>query len=321
MEHNQAIYLRRLEIGKSAQQSLAVATAITTSIFLMELVGGFLSGSLALLADAGHMATDVLALGLGWVAIWFAKKPATPERTYGYYRVEILAALANGTLLCALSLVICYEAILRFSEPKDISLEQMMGFGAAGLLANLASACLLHKSSKASVNVRAAYLHVLSDLLGSVGVVIGALVMRLTGWLVVDPLISLLIAGLIVRSAWGVVVEAVDVLLESVPKEVNFAEVETALRRMEYVRDLHDLHIWSITSGVNALSCHIVVERYDCSERLILAINKMLKERFGIEHVTIQLETAKVQSEIRHRSIAESVAARERKPCHSHHSH
>lgn len=320
MEHNHAIYLRRLEIGRSAQQSLAVATVMTTSIFVMELVGGFLSGSLALLADAGHMATDVLALALSWLAIWFAKKPATPERTYGYYRVEILAALANGTLLCALSLIVCYEAILRFGEPKDIALEQMMGFGTAGLLANVASAVLLHKSSQTSVNVRAAYLHVLSDLLGSVGVVVGALLMQLTGWLFVDPLVSILIAALIIRSSWGVMMEAVDVLLESVPKEVSLKEVEAALRAMEHVLDLHDLHIWAITSGVNALSCHIVVEQYDCSETLILAINKMLKERFSIEHVTIQLETAKVQSEIRHRSLADSVKAREHKHCHHHHS-
>lgn len=319
MEHNQSIYLERLELGKSAQQSLGLATLITTTIFLVELIGGLISGSLALLADSGHMATDVLALGLGWLAVWFAKKPATAERTYGYYRVEILAALANGIVLCALSLLICYEAIMRLNEPKNIHIEEMFGFGAVGLLANVASAALLHRTSKTSVNVRAAYLHVIGDLLGSVGVVVGAGIIYFTGWLFVDSLISIAIAALIVRSSWGVITEAVDVLLESVPKDLDIQELEHALRQIAHVCDLHDLHVWSITSGVNALSCHIVVDEYDCSEQLILSINKMLKERFGIEHVTIQLETAKVKAEIKHRSLAETAEQRERKPCNHNH--
>ncbi|MFN3386719.1 MAG: cation diffusion facilitator family transporter [Candidatus Thermochlorobacter sp.] len=319
MEHNHSIYLERLEIGKSAQQSLALASLITTTIFLVELIGGLISGSLALLADAGHMATDVMALGLGWVAVWFAKKPATAERTYGYYRVEILAALTNGVVLCALSLLICYEALMRLNDPKNIYIEEMFGFGAIGLLANVVSAVLLHKTSKTSVNVRAAYLHVLGDLLGSIGVVIGASIIYFTNWLFVDALISMAIAGLILRSSWGVITEAVDVLLESVPKDLNIQELEQALRQMTHVCDLHDLHVWSITSGVNALSCHVVVDEYDCSEQLILCINKMLKERFGIEHVTIQLETHKVKAEIKHPSLAETAEKRERRTCNHNH--
>ncbi|PIO47584.1 MAG: cation transporter [[Chlorobium] sp. 445] len=319
MEHNHSIYLERLELGKSAQQSLALASLITTAIFLVELIGGLISGSLALLADAGHMATDVMALGLGWVAVWFAKKPATAERTYGYYRVEILAALANGVVLCALSLLICYEALMRLNEPKHIYIEEMFGFGTIGLLANVVSALLLHKTSKTSVNVRAAYLHVIGDLLGSVGVVIGASIIYFTNWLFVDSLISMAIAALIVRSSWGVITEAVDVLLESVPKDLNIQELEQALRQMTHVCDLHDLHVWAITSGVNALSCHVVVDEYDCSEQLILCINRMLKERFGIEHVTIQLETYKVKAEIKHASLAETAEKRELRTCNHNH--
>jgi cobalt-zinc-cadmium efflux system protein len=319
VEHNHAIYLERLQVGKSALQSLGLASLITTTIFLIELVGGLLSGSLALLADSGHMATDVLALGLGWLAVWFAKKPATPERTYGYYRVEILAALANGVLLCALSVLVCYEAVQRLNEPKNIHVAEMFGFGAVGLLANVISALLLHKTSRTSVNVRAAYLHVIGDLLGSVGVVVGAVAIYLTGWLILDSIISILIAMLIVKSSWGVITESVDVLLESVPKDLDINEVEQALRQINHVRDLHDLHVWSITSGVNALSCHIVVDRYDCSEHVILTINKMLKERFRIEHVTVQLENFKVKTEINHRSLAETVEKRDHRGCAHHH--
>ncbi len=319
MEHNQAIYLERLQIGKSALQSLGLASLITTTIFLIELIGGLVSGSLALLADSGHMATDVLALGLGWLAVWFAKKPATPERTYGYYRVEILAALANGVILCALSILICYEAVLRLNQPKSIHVEEMFGFGAVGLLANVISALLLHKSSRTSVNVRAAYLHVIGDLLGSVGVVVGAVAIYFTGWSFLDALISILIAMLIVKSSWSVITESVDVLLESVPKDLNIGEVEQALRQIDHVCDLHDLHIWSITSGVNALSCHVVVDEYDCSEHLILAINKMLKERFRIEHVTIQLENSKVKAEINHSTLAETIEKRDCRQCAHHH--
>ncbi|MCS6989385.1 MAG: cation diffusion facilitator family transporter [Chloroherpetonaceae bacterium] len=300
MEHNQHVYQEKLQSSAKATKGLFFSTVVTTAIFLIELVGGFLSGSLALLADAGHMATDVFALLISYVAVWFASKPATKNRTYGYYRVEILAALLNGVILCLISIFVCYEAATRFGSPKEIDAEGMALFGGAGLLANVASAFLLHRSKEHSVNVRAAYLHVLSDLLGSIGVLVAAGLIALTGWQIIDPIVSVLIAFLIIRSGWNVVSESVDVLLESVPRDLDIAHIERELRAHEHVVDLHDLHIWSITSGVNALSCHIVVDEYDCSQTLILGINKMLKERFNIDHVTIQLEDGHVRKHIGH---------------------
>lgn len=302
MEHNDDIYAARLKVEAGASRGLAVAAGMTLAVFALELVGGFLTHSLALLADAGHMATDVFALGLSYLAVWFSKKPATPERTYGFYRVEILAALVNGVSLCLISIVICYEAYARLlpsAIPVSIDAAGMFGYGAAGLAANVASAVFLRSSSDKSVNVKAAYLHVLSDLFGSVGVLLAAAVIALTGWTLVDPILSVFISVLIVRSAWGVIAESVDVLLESVPKGINPAAVESAIRRIDHVVDLHDFHIWSITSGVNALSCHIVIDEYECSQDLILNINKELKEKFDIAHVTIQLENKTVRAAMR----------------------
>jgi len=291
MEHNQHIYQEKLKKSTTASKRLFLSTLVTTGIFLVELVGGWISGSLALLADAGHMFTDVLALLVSSLAIWLASKPATKSRTYGFYRIEILAALLNGTFLCLIAAFICYEAIMRFGIPKDIHTDEMMLFGGIGLLANVISAGLLHRSKESSINVKAAYLHVLSDLMGSVGVLVAAGLIALTGWQPFDSIVSLFIAGLIVRGGWNVVTESIV--------------------------DLHDLHIWAITSGVNALSCHIVVDEYDCSQSLILSINKLLKERFNIDHVTIQLEDGHVHKHIAHHHTALS----ERKNDDHHHAH
>ncbi len=300
MEHNHRIYQEKLKSSAHASRGLFLATFLTITIFLVELVGGLMSGSLALLADAGHMFTDVLALLISSLAVWVAAKPATKNRTYGLYRIEILAALLNGIVLCLIAIFICYEAILRFGSPRDIHTGKMTLFGGVGLIANIVSAWLLHRSKESSINVKAAYFHVLSDLMGSVGVLIAAGLVTLTGWSGFDSLISLSIAVLIVRSGWNVVSEAVDVLLESVPRDLDIACIERELRSHEHVVDLHDLHIWSITSGVNALSCHIVVDEYDCSQNLILSIHKLLKERFNIDHVTIQLENPHVHKQIGH---------------------
>jgi len=317
MEHNQHIYQEKLKKSTTASKRLFLSTLVTTGIFLVELVGGWISGSLALLADAGHMFTDVLALLVSSLAIWLASKPATKSRTYGLYRIEILAALLNGTFLCLIAAFICYEAIMRFGIPKDIHTDEMMLFGGIGLLANVISAGLLHRSKESSINVKAAYLHVLSDLMSSVGVLVAAGLIALTGWQAFDSIVSLFIAGLIVRGGWNVVTESIDVLLESVPRDLDIVCIEKELRAHEHVVDLHDLHIWAITSGVNALSCHIVVDEYDCSQSLILSINKLLKERFNIDHVTIQLEDGHVHKHIAHHHIALS----ERKNDDHHHAH
>jgi cobalt-zinc-cadmium efflux system protein len=319
MEHNHHIYQEKLKKSSAASKGLFLSTFITAGIFLVELVGGLISGSLALLADAGHMFTDVLALLVSSLAVFFASKPATKNRTYGFYRIEILAALLNGTILCLIAVFICYEAIVRFGNPRDIHTDEMMLFGGFGLLANVVSACLLHRSKECSVNVKAAYLHVLSDLMGSVGVLVAAGLIALTGWQAFDSIISLFIAALIVRGGWNVVSESIDVLLESVPRDLDITSIEKELRAHKHVVDLHDLHIWAITSGINALSCHIVVDEYDCSQSLILSINKMLKERFNIDHVTIQLEDGHVHKHIAHHQT--SLSERRSEPHHLHNHH
>ncbi|MGQ9804520.1 MAG: cation diffusion facilitator family transporter [Chlorobiales bacterium] len=318
MEHNQHIYQEKLTKSTTASKRLFLSTFVTAAIFLVELVGGLISGSLALLADAAHMITDMFALLVSSLAVFLASKPPTKQRTYGFYRIEILAALLNGTILCIIAIFICYEAIVRFGSPREVHTQGMMIFGSIGLIANVASALLLHHSKESNVNVKAAYLHVLSDLMGSVGVLVAAGIIALTGWQAVDSIISILIALLIVRGGWNVVSESVDVLLESVPHDLDVVCIETELRSHEHVIDLHDLHIWSITSGVNALSCHIVVDEYDCSQSLILSINKLLKERFNIDHVTIQLENGHVHQHIGHqRSLNEKVS----EPHHHLHTH
>jgi cobalt-zinc-cadmium efflux system protein len=321
MEHNQAIYNTKRSASQGSARSLFFSLLLTALVFLVELIGGYVSRSLALIADAGHMATDMLSLAVSYLAVWIANKPATKERTYGFYRVEILAALFNGILLFLIAVFIAVEAVERLFEPaRDVESVMMFAFGVVGFIANVISAYWLHHSKDASVNVRAAYLHVLSDLLGSVGVILGAALIALTHLAWIDSVISLLIAVLIVRSGWGIVTESVDVLLESTPHGVDCAEVETALRAETHVVDIHDLHIWSITTGVHALSCHIVVDEYDCSQRLILSLHAMLKEKFSIDHVTIQLENATVSQTIAHRSLAESAEKRFAKSSH-HHGH
>lgn len=320
MEHNHHIYQERLKKSCAASKGLFLSTIITSVIFLVELIGGLISGSLALLADAGHMITDVFALLVSSVAVFFAAKPATKNRTYGFYRIEILAALLNGIMLCLIAIFICYEAIVRLTSPREIHTQEMMFFGSIGLAANIISVLLLHRSKECNVNIKAAYLHVLSDLIGSVGVLVAGGLIALTNWYAFDPIISLLIAMLIVRSGWNVVTEAIDVLLESVPRDLDIALIEKELRSHEHVIDIHDLHIWSITSGINALSCHIVVDEYDCSQNLILSINKLLKERFNIDHVTIQLENGHVHKHIGHRQTVASSS--ENSSLHQHiHTH
>lgn len=290
MEHNFRVHIEKIKRNRKARRGLGYASIITLVIFFVELVGGFLSGSLALLADAAHMATDIFSLGLSYLAAWMASKPASAKRSYGYYRVEILAALINGLMLCVIALFICMEAYNRLMIQTRVNADEMLGFGLIGLLANIISAVLLSRNQHESVNVKAAYVHVLSDLAGSIAVIIGAVVIFFTGKFWIDSILSAVIAALILRSAWEIIQEAVDVLMETVPSNISIDEVKADLLKTEHVKDIHDLHVWSITTGVNALSCHVLVDDYKHSQELILGINKMLKDTYNIDHVTIQLE-------------------------------
>lgn len=273
----------------TSTRRLAWALAITAIFFLAEVIGGYLSHSLALLADAAHMLTDVGALALSLFVAWFSRQPATPRRSYGYLRWEILAALINGSVLLVASAWILWEALQRLREPRDIEHGLMLAVAVGGLLVNMVSAWLLHGGAQRSLNLRGAYLHVLSDLLGSVGTIVAALAIRFGGWLSADAIASILMTVLIVRSAWRLVREAVDVLLESTPAHLDADAVRDAMEDVPGVGEVHDLHVWTLTSGLIALSAHAVVPLPADHQRVLEALHAAVAG-FGIRHVTIQIE-------------------------------
>ncbi|MFQ5425878.1 MAG: cation diffusion facilitator family transporter [Gaiellales bacterium] len=274
----------------SSQRALAVAATLILAFMVVEAVAGVLTGSLALLADAGHMASDAASLLLALLAAWLAARPPTAQRSFGYRRAEILAALANGVALVAVSIWIVVEAARRLSDSNDVAGTGVLVVGAIGLAVNLAVVRILWGPRKGSLNVDAAFRHVLADAAGSVAVIVAAIVIITTGWTPVDPILSLLIAALIVLSAWGVLRDSVGVLLEAAPSGMDVEEVGAAIANYSGVREVHDLHVWTITSGYVALSAHVVVRRgEDCHQRQ-REIASMLGERFDIRHTTLQTD-------------------------------
>ena len=263
---------------------------ITGGFLVVEAAGAVWTGSLALAADAGHMLTDVGGLALALFATWIAARPPTPAKTYGYYRVEILAATVNALLLLAVAGFILFEAYHRLRAPRPVLGGPMLAIAVAGLAANLAAAWLLRRDARESLNVRAAYLEVLGDALSSLGVVVAALVVMRTGVTLVDPLVSALIALFIVPRTWRLLRQAVNVLLEGTPAHLDLGEIEGAMIRTSGVRRVHDLHVWTLTSGREAMSAHVVVDDVRQSERLLEALHAVLHARFGIDHTTIQLD-------------------------------
>jgi cobalt-zinc-cadmium efflux system protein len=257
-----------------------------------EVIGGLLSNSLALLSDAGHMLMDILALLLSFLALRFATRPATEKQTFGFYRLEILAALVNGTVLVALSLFIFYEAYQRLIEPQEIRGLLMLGVAAIGLGANIVSALVLRAGSRENLNVKGAFLHVVGDLLSSVGVILAGAIILLTGWGRVDSILSFVIGGIILIGAYKLVMESVHILLESTPKDIDLKEVVDGVKTIEGVRDLHHVHLWTITSGIYALSTHVLIEDQmtSRSSQILEDINQFLREKFNIDHTTIQFE-------------------------------
>lgn len=271
--------------------ALIAALALTGGYMLVELAGAFLTGSLALLADAAHMLTDVGGLALALFAIWIAARPPTPAKTYGYYRAEILAALVNAVVLLALAVAILVEAWERLLHPRGLLGGPMLAIGGLGLVVNLVGAWLLHRDAEHSLNVRAAYLEILSDAVSSLGVLVAAGVVLLTGWTRADALVSVGIAFFIVPRTWRLLRQAVNVLLEGVPAHLDLSAIEEAMTHVAGVRRVHDLHVWTLTSGREAMSAHVVVHDVRESERLLGALHAVLHTRFGIDHTTIQLET------------------------------
>ena len=273
------------------RRRLSWALALTIVVAVAEAVGGYLSGSLSLVSDAGHMVTDASALILSMLALWFASKPADRKRTYGYYRLEILSALANGVMLALITVLIAVEAYYRLRHPTPVDTGAMAGIAAIGLVANMLSLFFLRHSH--SMNVRGALLHVVGDTLSSVGVLVAAGVIALTGWLWIDPVISVGISIIIVVSAWSLVKGAVDVLLEAAPGHVRIDDIRVMMEKVPGVVSVHDLHVWTISSGLHALSAHLVVlDPMVCNNDVILsAVKHDLVERFGIGHTTIQIES------------------------------
>ena len=275
------------------------ALALTAIFLAAEVVGGIVSNSLALVADAGHMLTDVAALALSLFVAWFSRQPSTPQKTFGYLRWEILAAFLNGATLLLIAAWIAWEAILRLRAPEPVLAPVMLAVSVGGLVVNLIAARLLHPTAGESLNVRGAYLHVLSDLVGSVGTVTAALLVNFTGWSRADPVVSLITVLLIVRGSWALVRESVDVLLESSPAHISLGAVRAQLEAIPGVESVHDLHIWTVTSGVVAMSAHAIVREPERQQHVLEHVHDAMR-LFGIEHVTIQLERQEMYERERH---------------------
>ncbi len=276
--------------GSQNSRALAIALAITATYTVAEVIGGLLTGSLALLADAAHMLSDNFSLGLALFAFWLSAKPPTPERSFGYKRAEILAALFNGVTLVAISIWIFYEAYRRFQDPPEILGGWMMAVAVMGLFVNVAAALVLSRSEGESLNLQGALRHILADLAGSVGVIAAAVVILLTGWYAADPLISVLIGFLVLGSSWKLLRDSTNILLESAPPGIEPEEVGEKMVSVRGVEEVHDLHVWMITSGFPALAAHVLVgQDEDCHERR-RELEKVIYREFAIEHTTLQVD-------------------------------
>jgi cobalt-zinc-cadmium efflux system protein len=279
-----------LRARERSGRELIWALAITGLLFALELVGGFLTNSLALIADAAHMLTDLAALGLSLFAHRIAHRPATHQKTFGYLRAEILAALANGVILVVIAIYIFFEAYQRFRSVPEVKGTPMLIIAVLGLLANLATAAMLYRSQKESLNMRGAFLHVVGDAVGSIGAIVAGIAMVLWRWYLADPIVSVLVAILVLISSWSLVRESVDVLLEGTPSHLNIADILEDLGSVEGVVAVHDLHVWSITSGMPAMSCHVVVSRNADPSDILSKLSRMMREKRQIQHTTIQTE-------------------------------
>ena len=268
---------------------LRLALAITAVVLVAEAVGGYAANSLALLADAGHMLTDVAALALSLFVAWFSQRPETPKRTYGYLRLEILAAFLNGATLLLISVWIIWEAFNRLRTPEPVHGGLMLAVAVLGLVANAISAWVLRPQNDDNMNVRGAYLHILGDLLGFVGTIVAALLIRTMGWVAADTIASIIVSALILRGAWALVRDSVDVLLESTPSHISAASVRDQLVAIPGIESVHDLHVWTVTSNVIAMSVHAIVREPERHQHVLEHVLDAMR-LFGISHVTVQLE-------------------------------
>lgn len=288
---------QRAQTSTENRRKLLWVLVLTSLYLLAEVIGGLLTNSLALLSDAGHMLTDAAALGLALFALWFAVRPATPQKTFGYYRVEILAALLNGVVLLGLSLFIIIESINRLRHPPEVHGLGLLVVATGGLVVNLIGAYLLHRGHEHSLNVRAAFYHVIGDALGSLGAVAAGILILRYQWYIADPILAIVISLLIIVNAATLVREAVDVLLEAAPSHIDTEEVRDAILAVPGVTGLHDLHIWTITSGSYSLSCHVVVHPEHFTIAKLEELRHRLHDHCDILHQTIQIETDEMAAE------------------------
>ena len=292
-QHSEASHLISI-----SSRPLKITLAIVLVVMVAEVIGGILSSSLALLGDAGHMLVDALALGLALFATTIARRPATPSKTYGYHRVEIIVALANGVTLVLVSIYIFYEAYQRFLNPPLINAPLMLLVAVIGLIANLVGMLLLRRASHESLNIKAAYWHIIGDTISSVGVIVAGIIISVTGWGIVDPIIAIFIGGIILWGAVRIVRESADILLESVPKHIQMDKIIQIIKNVPGVEEVHDIHAWTITSGIHALSAHLLIgdQMVSRSAEIVEAVNQNLVRHFNITHTTLQLECEKCEN-------------------------
>src|SRR5579864_549485 len=277
--------------GVTDQRRIGWAFIIIAVFMFVEVTGGVLSGSLALLADAGHMVSDAAALGFSWIAIHYGRRPASAQLSYGYKRLEILAAFVNGCALFVIAAWIVVEAIQRFASPVPIAGKTMLVVAFVGLAANIAAFLVLHGGNRENLNLRGAWLHVLGDMLGSVAAIVAAGVILLTGWTPIDPILSIFVAVIILKSAWGIVKSSAHILLEGTPEGMNLADIKADLEQnVPEVRDAHHIHAWSITGEQHLLTLHVHPTAGTVSRDVVTAVQRRLAQRFSIEHVTVQVE-------------------------------
>ncbi|RTL35696.1 MAG: cation transporter [Candidatus Melainabacteria bacterium] len=288
--HSHGVGHSHHDLRNESKKGMLTVLALTGTYMVIECVTGYFTGSLAMFADAGHMLSDVAALVLSLLAVWFASKPATPGKTYGYYRSEILAGFFNALALVVLSLVVLYEAYRRLSSPPEVHGIPVLVVAAIGLIMQLVSLKMLKKSADASINTRAAYLEILGDSLASVGVIISSLIIIFTRWYLADPIISGIIGLAILPRTWLLLSECINILMEGTPGHIDLSSLREAITAVPGVQGIHDMHVWTITSGLDAMSGHIIIDSTAPAEEVLTNVTKILNEDFDLHHTTIQVE-------------------------------
>ena len=283
------------KVFEGQRRALIIAFVINFVFLIVEVVGGFISNSLALLADAGHMLTDVMALGISLFALNLSRKPPTPQKTYGFKRAEIIAAFVNGLTLWIMVVFIAYESFDRFLNPPEIKMAEMLIIAVLGLLANLGSGLVVLSHVRDNINIKGAFLHLMSDALGSVGVIVGAVAMIFTGWTVIDPIVSILIGILIIVSSVDLLKESINILMQGTPPELDLLSLKKEIESLSGVKNVHDMHAWALSRGHNALSAHVLVEEGVKQEELLREIVDIITTKYPVHHVTIQIETSNIQ--------------------------